>query len=85
MIRESNEELSLVVKALDLSNLGISIRSDDAKTVRHLFLYKTDQESFEDLEGKGAHWLSFDEARERLDIAERFDDLIDRINNHKTT
>ena len=81
VIRESNEELSLELTKDDLIFLGESVTDwNGASIIRYMHLYKTDQESFEDLEGKGAHWLTFDEARERLQIEDRFEDLLEMIN-----
>jgi hypothetical protein len=45
-----------------------------------MFLYSTEQEKFDVLEGKGGHWLAFAEVRERLDDKDRFDDIANRIN-----
>ncbi len=44
-----------------------------------MFLYPTDQEKFDVLEGKGGHWLTFAEVREKLDDKDRFDNIVKRI------
>jgi len=44
-----------------------------------MHLYPTEQESFNVLEGKGGHWLTFEEVRERLDDKDRFDEIAKRI------
>ena len=80
LVREANEELSLNLTEPDVIYLGESVTEWNGTSVmRYMYLYKTDQEEFEDLEGSGAHWLTFDEARERLQIEDRFDDLMNRI------
>ncbi|KKW21560.1 MAG: hypothetical protein UY64_C0018G0011, partial [Parcubacteria group bacterium GW2011_GWA1_51_12] len=45
----------------------------------YMYLYLTKQESFNVLEGKGGHWLTFREVRERLDDKDRFDEIVGRI------
>lgn len=42
-------------------------------------MYPTDQKEFDVLEGSGGHWLTFDEARERLNDKDRLDDIAGRI------
>ena len=44
-----------------------------------MFLYPTNQEIFDVLEGESGHWLTFEEVRERLDDKDRFDDIVSRI------
>ena len=42
-------------------------------------MYSTDQKEFDVLEGNGGYWLTFDEARERLNDKDRLDDIAGRI------
>ncbi|HLA25571.1 MAG TPA: hypothetical protein VJ028_00215 [Patescibacteria group bacterium] len=42
-------------------------------------MYPTDQKEFDVLEGNGGYWLTFDEARERLNDKDRIDDIAGRI------
>ncbi len=49
-----------------------------------MFLYHTEQEKFDVFEGKGGHWLTFDEVRERLDDKNRFDEIAGRIKKLET-
>ena len=80
VIRETKEELQIDVRAEELKYLGTSITLwNERKIIRYMFLYPTDQEKFDVLEGKGGHWLTFDEVRERLDDKDRFDDIANRI------
>ena len=80
VIRETKEELQIDVRTNELKYLGTSITLwNERKIVRYMFLYSTDQEKFDVLEGKGGHWLTFDEVRERLDDKDRFDDVVNRI------
>ena len=44
-----------------------------------MYLYSTEQETFNVLEGEGAHWLTFQEIRERLDDKDRFDEVVKKI------
>ncbi|MEK7063740.1 MAG: NUDIX domain-containing protein [Patescibacteria group bacterium] len=81
VIRESKEELCINLKESDLVPLGISTTSwDDVKMLRYLYLYRTDQVEFDVREGKGGLWLTFDEARERMDGRDLLDDVVARIN-----
>lgn len=80
VIRETKEELQIDVRAEELKYLGTSITLwNERKIIRYMFLYLTDQEKFDVLEGKGGHWLTFAEVRERLDDKDRFDDIANRI------
>ena len=80
VIRETKEELQIDVRADELKYLGTSITLwNERKIIRYMFLYPTDQEEFDVLEGKGGHWLTFDEVRERLDDKDRFDEIAGRI------
>src|SRR3989338_5344668 len=80
VIRETKEELQIDVRTNELKYLGTSITLwNERKIIRYMFLYPTDQEKFDVLEGKGGHWLTFDEVRERLDDKDRFDDIVNRI------
>lgn len=79
VIRETKEELQIDVRAEKLKYLGASITIwNERKIIRYMFLYPTDQEKFDVLEGKGGHWLTFGEVRERLDDKDRFDDIANR-------
>ena len=80
VIRETKEELQIDVRAEELKYLGTSITLwNERKIIRYIFLYSTEQEKFDVLEGKGGHWLTFTEVRERLDDKDRFDDVANRI------
>lgn len=82
VIRESKEELDIDIKNSDLKYFGTSITKwNDRANIRYMFLYPTDQESFNVLEGKGGYWFSFDKVREHLDDKDRFDDVRKRIEN----
>lgn len=82
VIRETEEELGLKLSEDDIIPMGASSTfwRDNIEHIRHLFLYKTDQKKFTDLEADGAYWLSFDEARKRLEIEDRFDEIEGKIN-----
>ena len=80
VIRETKEELQIDVRADELKYFGTSITMwNERKNIRYMFLYHTDQEKFDVLEGKGGHWFSFAEVRERLDDKDRFDEIAGRI------
>jgi ADP-ribose pyrophosphatase YjhB (NUDIX family) len=83
VIREMKEELQINVRADELKYFGASITVlGDRKIIRYMFLYPTDQNRFDVLEGKGGHWLTFAEVSERLDDKDRkdrFDDIVTRI------
>ena len=80
VIRETKEELQIDVRAEELKYLGTSITLwNERKIIRYMFLYHTDQEKFDVLEGKGGHWLTFAEVRGKLDDKDRFDDIANRI------
>jgi len=80
IIRESKEELDVDIKPDELKYLGISTTLwNGHKIIRYMYLYLTKQESFNVLEGKGGHWLTFREVRERLDDKDRFDEIVGRI------
>jgi len=80
VIRETEEELRIIVKPDELKYLGNSIILwNKRKIIRYMYLYHTDKKEFEVLEGKGAHWLTFEEVRERLDDKDRFDEVVSRI------
>lgn len=81
IIRESKEELDLDLNENDVIPIGSSSTfwKKDEEQIRHLFLYKTDQKKFTDYEGKGAHWLSLDDAKKRLEIEDRFSEIEEKI------
>jgi len=80
VIRETQEELTLNLQESDLIYLGTSITAwDGVHIIRYLYLYLTEQVEFDVREGKGGHWLSFDEVRKRLEDPDRFDEIVDRI------
>ncbi|MBT4277840.1 NUDIX domain-containing protein [Candidatus Falkowbacteria bacterium] len=83
VIRETKEELDIDIKPGDLKNLGVSttIRGG-CKHIRYMYLYPTDQKSFNVLEGDGAHWLAFDKAGELLDIKNRFNETVEKIKKY---
>lgn len=80
VIRESKEELCIDLTESDLIYLGESTTDwDGTINIRHLYLYLTEQESFDVREGRGGYWLSFDEVRERMTDKDRFDEVATRI------
>ena len=80
VIRESEEELQISIQSEELKYLGISVTDwNGHKIIRYMFLYPTDQAEFDVLEGKGGHWLTFEEVREKLDDKDRFDEIAGRI------
>jgi len=81
VIRETKEELDIDITKNDIIPMGTSSAfwKKGEKQIRHLFLYKTDQKKFTDYEANGAHWLSFDEARKKLEIQDRPDEIVDKI------
>lgn len=80
VIRESREELTINITEQDLKYLGISETDwDGKKIIRYMYLFPTDQKEFDVREGKGGHWMSFTEIRERLDDKDRFDEVVARI------
>lgn len=80
VIRESKEELSLDIQEEDLEYVGVShsMRGEQSVT-RHYYIYRTEQKTFLDLEGKGAYWLSFSEAMDRMEIRDMSEGLIQKI------
>lgn len=85
VIREAKEELNLNLQEEDLSYLGEFLETHfkdidgDEGTIQHFYLYKTDQEHFEDLEAKGAHWFSFEKAKELVVNPEKFEKIVGKI------
>ena len=80
VIRESKEELCIDLHESNLTYLGTSETDwDGFSIIRYLYLYRTDQKEFDVREGKGGYWLTFDEARERMDDKDRFDEVVARI------
>lgn len=80
ILREAKEELCLDLRESDLISLGELGTDYYGNTVnRYFYLYPTDQAEFDVREGKGGVWLSFNEARERMDHKDRFDEIIELI------
>lgn len=80
VIRETQEELTIDLQELYLIYLGTSITDwDGVHIIRYLYLYPTEQVEFDVREGKGGHWMSFDEAREKLEDPDRFDEVVAKI------
>lgn len=80
VIRETKEELNIDVRTDELKYLGTSLALWNERTlIRYMFLYPTEQENFDVLEGKGGRWFTFDEVRARLDDKDGFDDIASRI------
>lgn len=80
VLRESKEELGIDIKPEKLIHIGISSTKWSGKNIiRYMYVYPTDQEKFEDFEGKGAYWLTFGETRERMEDPDRFDEVARRI------
>lgn len=85
VIRESEEELQVSIQPEELKYLGISVTDwSGHKIIRYMFLYHTDQAEFAVLEGKGGHWLTFEEVRNKLDDKDRFDEIVSRITEIKS-
>ena len=56
VIRETKEELDIDIKPEELKYLGISTTLwGDLNIIRYMYLYSTEQETFNVLEGEGAH------------------------------
>ena len=83
VIRETKEELSIDITKGDLVFLGTSDTEWEGFKRRFLYMYKTDQKEFDVLEGNGGEWLDLNEARKRLDINDRFDQIVDLIQKAK--
>lgn len=80
VMRETKEELDIDIKPDELKYLGISTTLwNNHKIIRYVYLYPTEQKTFTVLEGKGGHWLNFQEVRKRLDDKDRFDEIVKRI------
>ena len=80
VIRETKEELSIDIKENELKYLGTSITVwDGNKLMRYMYLYPTEQEVFDVKEGKGGHWMTFEEVREHMEDKDRFDEVAKRI------
>jgi len=80
VIRETKEELQINVQAKELKYFGTSMTIwNERKIIRYMFLYYTNQEKFDVLEGRDGCWLTFDEVRKRLDDKDRFDEIAGRI------
>lgn len=80
VIRETKEELQIDVKPNELAYIGSSVVLWGEHTnLRYLFLYRTDQEQFDIAEGKGAHWFSFEEAKDRLETEDGLADIKKQI------
>jgi len=80
IIRETKEELSIDLQESDMVYIGTSVTDwDGIRIIRYLYLYHTDQEKFDVKEGQGGYWFSFDEARKKLEIPDRFDQIISMI------
>lgn len=86
VIRESKEELDIDVAPEELTYLGTSATSSNDRTaIRYMFLYPTDQDNFNVLEGDGGHWMTFEEVREKMDDKKRFDEIVERIEKSMNT
>jgi len=80
VIRESKEELSIDIKENDLIYLGIAVTFWEGKRIiKYMYLYRTEQVYFNIKEGKGGLWCTFDEAQNRLDVKDGFDEVVKRI------
>lgn len=80
VIRESKEELALDIAPNELQYLGTSTTIwNELKIIRFMYLYRTEQKEFSVLEGAGAHWFTYDEARSRLDKLDSLDEIVSRI------
>ncbi|MEK9179890.1 MAG: NUDIX hydrolase [Patescibacteria group bacterium] len=80
VIRETKEELDINIGESDLKYLGaFPVELDGARMNRHMYLFPTDQQKFNVLEGNGGYWLSIPEAKKRLTEHYDFEDIIARI------
>lgn len=80
LIRETKEELDIVISPSDVKFLGTSITAwEERAIIRYMFLYETEQKEFTVLEGSGGHWFTFSEVREHLDDKDRFDEVAIKI------
>lgn len=80
VIRESKEELTIDISETELTYLGTSVTLwDGHKIIRYMYLYPTEQSVFDVREGKGGHWLMFEEVRGLLDDKDRFDEVVSKI------
>jgi len=84
VIREAKEEMQINLRADELKYLGAFITNwDGLGGIRYVFLYHTEQERFNVLEGRGGYWLSLADARERFSDKERFDEIANKINSKR--
>lgn len=83
LIREAGEELDLDLTPDDVILLfTFNSLYESNKYINHLYLYKTEKKSFTDLEAGGAHWLSFEVAKSRLNKHHRLDEVLQMIEKH---
>jgi len=73
VVREAKEELSIELLPEDIIYLGEhNTEYNNEAIIRHIFLYKTEGETFDVKEGNGGAWLSAEKALQLLIEAEHF-------------
>ncbi|MBM3256968.1 MAG: NUDIX hydrolase [Candidatus Liptonbacteria bacterium] len=78
VLRETHEELDIELRPETLLFLGVFYAAwNDLE--RHIYLFKTDKEQFTVKEENGGCWLTLEEARDRMDSKERFDEIARKI------
>lgn len=83
LVRETKEELDINITPDDVVFLGsIKAEKGGIEMDRHLFLYKTDREHFDVLEGAGGSWLSYADAKEKLCEIQKFEEVWQMIKKH---
>lgn len=82
VIREAKEELDLDLQEPDIHLVTFqAFTYEEQPGSRFIYLYKTDQEHFEDLEAGGAHWMTVEEAKSKMESFERLD-IVQKDINH---
>lgn len=80
VLREAKEELDIELTEADLEMVGdFTIENEGEKSQRTIYLYRTDQDKFNVLEGAGGHWLGQGGAGKRLEEYENFPEILAAI------
>ena len=83
LIRETQEELNITIIPEVVRLLGTYIADyGEVQAERNLFLYPTTETMYTVSEGEGI-WVTFEQAKSLLDVAENFDSIIELINTVK--
>lgn len=81
VLRETEEELNIKLSGSDVEFVGrFDSQFEGEDSERYFFLYQTDRETFEVLEGAGGKWMDFEEAEKRLVAFDRLRGLQQMIN-----